>query len=366
MGLNFTINRFVRTVVTVLFLLFPPVISAQEAVPTGETSTCAENLKSAQDLFNRGQVEQVPDILHDCMKSGFTREEELSAYKLLIQSFLFEDKLEQADSTMLEFLHKNPEYVLSPTDHSSFVYLYNKFSVKPLIQLSVHLGTNLPFVTFVDHKTVLSPEGKIDYSSGALNLYTSLEAKYKITKKLEVNLEAGYSQVRFTRVEENLNPLDTLFGKTYYTETQSRIEIPLTLTYDLKSFGKFTPYLRLGAGSAITMSSNATAEQKSVALLGGGPPHSGKEVSRTKSRIKTDVFVQAGGGIKFKTRGGYINAEIRMNAGSINQTVRGMAPEIEEDLVHTYYYVDDDFNLNTFNFSIGYTQIFYKASKRRE
>ena len=31
-----------------------------------------------------------------------------------------------------------------------------------------------------------------------------------------------------------------------------------------------------------------------------------------------------------------------------------------------YFYADDDFNLNAMNFSIGYTRIFYKPSKRRE
>jgi hypothetical protein len=99
----------------VLHVLLPVSVYSQK------TGSCAEKLESAQSLFDRGQVLQVPSMLQECMKSGFNREESLAAYKLLIQSYLFEDKLELADSTMLAFLKKNPEYKVSPTDHSSFV-----------------------------------------------------------------------------------------------------------------------------------------------------------------------------------------------------------------------------------------------------
>ena len=356
----YSISSFDKTVLILILLLLPAGAFSQE------TTTCAENLKNAQNLFDRGQVDQVPAMLHDCMKSGFTREEELSAYKLLIQSFLFEDKLDMADSTMLEFLKKNPEYQLSPTDHSSFVYLFNKFSVKPLIQLTVHLGTSLPFVTFVDQKTTSGMPVIGNYSSKALNFYGSLEARYKISKKLEISLEAGFSQVKFTNTEDLLNLKDTVFARTTYVETQSRIEVPLTVTYNFKSFGKFTPYTRLGFGPAIIIGSNATAEQKSTAILGGGSPHAGREVSRTKSRINTDIFVQAGAGLKLKTRGGFISAELRLNPGFYNQVIRGGDAEIEHELATSYSYADDNFNLNTLNFSFGYTQIFYKASKKKE
>jgi hypothetical protein len=110
-----------RFLFTFLFFLTAVSLYSQEA------GTCAEKLKTAQSLFSKGQVEQIPSLLKDCLQSGFKKEEALAAYKLLIQTFLLNDKLDQADSTMYEFLKKNPEYQLSPTDHSSFVYLFNKF-----------------------------------------------------------------------------------------------------------------------------------------------------------------------------------------------------------------------------------------------
>ncbi len=331
---------------------FPLLIFCQES------TTCAENLQTAQALFDRGQINQVPAMLQQCMKSGFKREEQIVAYKLLIQSFLFEDNLEEADSTMMEFLKKYPEYQLSPTDHSSFVYLFNTFKVRPVLQISVHLGTNLPFLTFVDSRSTAGVEGKSFYKSQALNLYASLEGRFEITKKIEVNVEAGYSQLNFTNIEDFMG-----FGKITYKESQSRIELPVSAIYNVKQFGKLTPYARLGLGPAITLSSTARPAENPTDI-NNLISHTGPDLDRADSRIKIDLFVQIGAGAKYKTRGGYFFAELRSNFGMLGQTVRGSEPP--EELGWFYYFLDDGFHLNNLNFNIGYTHIFYKPSKGKE
>jgi Outer membrane protein beta-barrel domain len=322
-----------------------------------EEGSCAEKLKNAQALFLKGQVEKVPSLLIECMKSGFNREESLSAYKLLIQSYLFEEKLEAADSAMLEFLKVNPEYQISPTDHSSFVNLFNDFKVKPVVEISVHIGTNFPFLTSIGRASVASEPGKSVYSSKMVNLFASVEAKFELTKKLELNFEPGYSQSAFTHVTDFMG-----FGKTNYTETQNRLELPVSVTYNFKRFGKFTPYGRIGFGPAFSL--GATAKTTFVPTDLNGTSHTGTDIDREDSRIFMDLFAQVGAGMKFKTRGGYISAEIRSNLGILNQTVTGGASA--EELRWYYYYVDDKFHLNAMNFSIGYTQIFYKPTKRKE
>jgi Outer membrane protein beta-barrel domain len=341
----------------IVLLLYVPVISYSQ-----ESGSCAEKLENAQSYFDKGQVELVASIICDCMESGFNREESLLAYKLLIQTYLFEDRLEKADSAMLDFLKKNPEYELSPTDHSIFVSLFNTFKVKPVVQISVHFGTNIPYMTFVEPKPIpgISASGK--YSTQAFNFYGSVEAKFKLLEKLEINIEPGYSQLAFTNTLDILN-----IGTTIYTETQNRIDLPLSVTYNIKNFGKVTPYLRLGFGPALTLSSVATASYEPSDI--NGTPRSGTSIDRKDSRFEMDLFTQVGAGIKYKTRGGYLFAEVRSNLGIFNQTIRADLPSethSSAELGTYYFYSDDDFNLNTGNFSIGYTQIFYKPSKRKE
>jgi hypothetical protein len=339
----------------IVLLGFLPVI-----VYSQETGSCAEKLKNAQSLFDKGQVELVPSMLRECMKSGFNREESLAAYKLLIQSYLFEDKLELADSTMLAFLKKNPEYQVSQTDHSSFVHLFNNFKVKPVVQISFHLGTNLPFLTFVDVKTLSSEPGESLYNTKALNLFGSVEAKFELSKKLELNLEAGYSQLSFTNTEEFMG-----FKKTTYSEVQKRLEVPVTVTFNYLTFGKFTAYGRLGQGAAFNLGSVA---KPSYEATDDNNPNSfsGADIERNDSRIKIDLFIQAGTGLKLKTPGGFIFMELRSNFGIFNQIVRGQPSAEELQLPWLINYEDDDFHMNSLNFNIGYTQIFYKPSKRKE
>jgi len=323
-----------------------------------ETGSCAEKLRNAQAYFDRGRVELVAPILSECMKSGFNREESLAAYKLLIQTYLFDDKLEMADSAMLAFLKKNPEYRLSPTDHSSFVHLFNKFNVKPVLQLSFHLGTNLPFITFVNPESVASEPVESLYSTTALNLFASFGAKYEINKKLELNVEAGFSQLTFTNNEEFMG-----FKVITYFEKQSRLELPVTITYNWLTFGKFTAYARGGQGVALNFNSVAKPSYETTDI---NNPNSftGAEIVRNDSRKKIDLITQFGAGLKYKIPLGFVFLEVRSNFGLLNQTVRG--GDSAEKLRWRYDYEDDDFHINSMNFSVGYTQLLYKPSKRKE
>jgi len=176
---------------------------------------------------------------------------------------------------------------------------------------------------------------------------------------MEINTEAAYSQLSFTSNEQIVDPDK---GTITYTELQRRIELPVSVTYNLKNRGKFTPYGRLGIGPALLLGSTATAEFNPSDI--NGTSHTGTELDRDASRITLDIFGQVGAGVKYKTNGGFLFAELRSNFGFFNQvTGAGNSPE-EQELASYYYYADDDFHLNAVNFTIGYTQIFYKPSKK--
>jgi hypothetical protein len=305
-------------------------------------------------------VEQVPELLSQCLKSGFSREEELSAFKLILQSYMFEENQKKSDSTMLEFLKKYPEYKLSQTDHSSFVYLYNNYQVRSVVKISLHIGTNIPFLTGITPDNVSGEPSASSYNSELINLYASLEGKFELGKKLEINIESAYSQLSFTNRRDIFCDARKI-GVTSYTETQRRIEIPLSVTYDFKTFNNLVLYGRLGFGPALSMGVNATAEYKPADK--NVPLRPGPDMDRKASRISLDLFGQAGTGLKYKIRGGYLFTELRTNIGLFNQVIKGgFAPEVQE-LGRYYYYADDNFHLNAVNFNVGYTHIFYKPSK---
>ena len=346
-------RSFIRLHLFIIVLLF--LVSATAIAQ--EKGSCAEKLKIAQTLFENGQVDQVPLMLKDCLKSGFTREEALTAYKLLIQSSLFEDELEEADSAMLDFLKKNPEYLISPTDHSSFVNLYNNFRVKPLVQIAFHIGTNLPFITVQKVNSTAPVLVKYSYETKPLNLFASIEVKFELTRKIELNAEVGYSRISFTNVEESF-----IFGEITYNEEQIRIEVPVSMTYNFFSFGRFKTYGRLGLGPAFTFGSNAKSDFDPTDV--NNPfPHNGSDLDRIDSRIPVDIFTQIGAGLKFKIRNGFFFTEIRSNFSFRNQAVTGGSSD--KELSAWYYFMDDEFRCNALNFSLGYIHIFYRPSKKK-
>lgn len=327
-----------------------------------EPPTCAEKLQSAKSLFDRGQVEQIPELINDCLKNGFNREESLEAYKLLIQVQLFNEKLGQADSAMLSFLRANPEYQVSPTDHSGFVSLFNNFYSKIIIQTSLHLGLSQPFIFMIERGPLMGIPGDKNYKSNAANFFGAIEGKYRVSNRLELNAEIGYSQLSFSTTEKLSSGIT--FSETNIREVQRRIEVPLTATYEIFRFGKFTPYARFGFGPAFNISSYAVGDNKPTDrnnLI----PRSGENMKDLSRRLM-DVFVQAGSGLKFKTRGGFMFAEIRSNFGIFDQSEFSGYNSENDDWRFFYLSGDDRFRLNTLNFNTGYTFIFYKPVRREE
>lgn len=324
-----------------------------------ETGKCAEKLKNAQTSFEKGQVELVSSLLMDCLKSGFNKEEALTAYKLLIQTFLLDDQTVQADSAMHEFLKMYPEYKVSPTDHSSFVYLFSNFKVKPVVQISIHAAViNKPFLTGVSQNPTAGEPGKSTFSSTIGNLYLSLESKFKINKNLEAGFEIGYTQIKFS------NRVDFLgFAVTDYTETQQRIEIPVGITYDFARFGKFTAFGRTGVGAAYNLGVSAVASSTPNDRNNPGS-HTGEALERKDSRVSIDLFGQIGAGLKYKIPRGFFFTEIRSGLGILQQNVKGGKTVPVLDFY--YYWHDPNFRLNALNINVGYTYIFYKPSKIKE
>lgn len=331
----------------IVILFFLPV-----AVFSQEAGSCAENLKNTQTLFEKGQIDQIPVMLSECMKSGFTNEEEITASKLIIQTYLLQDSPELADSAMLRFLQRNPEYQLSSTDHSSFVYLFNTYWVKPVLQIGIHIGTNKPFINVLKSQGISPTPIAGVYNTSALNFFASVEAKIALTNKFDLNAEIGFSQLSFTNIEEISD-----FGKTTYEEKQQRIELPVSITYNVFSYKKITPYLRLGFGPSFILSAGCSPLFESDIE----PERSVADLSRNDSRLLLDFFCQGGLGFKYKISGGYINFETRFNYGVRNQTVRNGSSSGVLDF--DYLYTDDDFCIHALNFSFGYTYILYKPQK---
>lgn len=317
---------------------------------------CAVKLRNAENQFNAGLVEDVPALLEQCLVSGFTDAEELSAYKLIIRSYLFDDKTDLAEQAMMEFLKKYPEYEISPTDHADFIYLFNKYLVKPVIHLGLHGGINLTYLLGKTSQSLSGIPGDINYYNDKITIHAGGDIRLALNDQLEIGLEIDYSELSFKISEDFLD-----FGVVEYYEKQRRIESPLSLYYIPKKYGSFIPYVRGGAGVAL----NLYSDSRSAFInkdLNNPIPRTGENVNRIELRNTLDFIITAGIGCKYKRTKGYAFIDISTRLGVVNQTIAGTP----ENMEWYYFYTDDMFRLNTFKLNFGYVFIIYKPERKEQ
>lgn len=317
---------------------------------------CALNLRNAEALFESGQVEEVPPLLQSCLESGFTDAEEISAYKLIIRSYLFDDKRDKAEQMMLQFLKKNPEYEISPADNEDFIYLFNKFRVKPVIQLGLKAGMSYTYITGKNEQSVSGSQEGTKYNNNNFTLGLGAMVRYRFNERIEAGLELDYSELSFSYREDFLS-----YGVVNYSEKQRRLEGVAYLYYQPWQFGGFVPYFKAGAGIAYKLSATGSVVFNNSDV--NNPfERAGPETSRNESRIAADILGAAGFGCKYKLPSGYAFIDIDTRFGTMNQYL----PGIPGDNELYYFFKDDRFRLNLSRISVGYIYIFYKPERIEE
>jgi len=323
---------------------------------------CAFKLEEAQNQYNLGVLDSIPSMLNPCVNKGFSGEELARAYKLLIITYLFEDNQEMAKSTMKKFLKKFPEYEIKANDPVEFTYMYKSFKTIPLYSIGLLIGGNYSNVRLIEPYGVNNTDDyNGEYSSLGMGFQAGLQIKRYINDNIEINLDVLYKSSKYEFVNKT-----TSYSKTIFQETQSGFDIPLTATYEFAyTLGGFNPYLRAGFSVGYLMSSSAKLKLDNE-IFTGLEDFSSPEIDITSSRNVYNFSGVIGGGIKYKIKnGGYIIGDFRYYLGILN-SVNGddRYTNVENNL--SYMYVDNDFAMNNFTFSVGYVWSFYKTTEKRK
>jgi len=353
-------GRLYKYVFQLLFS-FSLIIVSLSAFP----QDCVFKLQEAQRLYNRGQVEKIPEILTPCLSKGFTREDKLQAFKLLIQVYQLDDNTQKAEETLLDFLNIYPEYKPTPADPAEFVQLLNNFEVIPRFSAGALAGSGFTFVQVTgkyDSQGTYQDHGS--YSSTGIPLNMGLFVNFFLMENLQLSLEFDFSSFKFTY--ENNQYLG--FGQLSYKETQNNLTLPLSVSYDFPNKSKWMPYLRGGMGVSMLVQVRSRTSLRYNSLV--HDPRTGEDLDRISNRNRFNGFGLLGGGIKYKLSKGYLLADLRFNFGFFNQTnpsnryVAGKGTYADNDQNWYYLYTDDDFRIHKLSFSLGYVRKFYSARKR--
>jgi len=341
-------KRSIKYIFFIFFQLYGITLHAQEE--------CAFVLERAEKLYEQGIIEEIPALLSDCIQKGFNKEERLEAYKLVILSYLFDDNQIMAEQTLLEMLRKYPEYEIAPTDPVEFVYLFETYETIPVYSIGLGGGTNFSLLNITaKYGTHNLSNENITYHWLSPGYNFNIRLNRYLREDLELNLEAGYMQNSISYTNNSYE-----FLAIHTRETQSRFYVPLTLTYDLTSFNKITPYIRLGGSVGLMKGSNIKIEIEH--LDNSHPDIKSPDINITSLRDNLNSWIVGGVGVKYKFTGGYLFFEANYNHGllpSVNEENRYSI----DDLVFKYYHVDDDYMLNSLTIKVGYMYSFFKPRK---
>ena len=335
---------------------------------------CTYLLEDAREAYDAGMVELVPELLLECIRSnGLSGEARKEAYKLVINSYLFDYLTAEADSLMDGFVREFPEYRAENSDPQEFVFLLdahlialginpdllpedstavagNKersgyFSRRIIIKgagefgntVGFNVGTTLSLPNTLEGYSVGDPAQDESHFGPLPGFLAGAETNQILNRKLEASFGLIYCLTRFSY---SATPLPSISYR--YVEAHHQVLLPLSIVY------KFNPenmkvcyYLRGGVVPSYLFHASGkgtrTYEDSRDDLNVEG-------TDVTASRVKFNLDVLLGGGARIPLNKAFIFAEIRLTS-RIFQANHEENRYQNNDLSWLLYHVDSDFRV---------------------
>jgi hypothetical protein len=347
-------------------------ILAQE-IPTveeeEEEGECSVVLKEAQKMYDDGKIETIPQFLQNCLTKadGFTKEERVQAYRLMVLSYLFQDNKVEAEKHLLTFFKLEPEYVLNPAvDPAEFIKLYQSYRNSPVYSIGAFGGINYSLITVIEpYSSVNTTEAAGEYTNSSVGFQAGIRMNRYLFKRTELNLEVCFLQNTFSYTNKILGT-----GELSVIEQQQWIYTPLMISHDINE-RRIRPFMRLGAAVGFLMAANAT---EPGIKYDNKPDVEGATIKLKDigQRNKMNYWAIGSIGAKMKVKRGAITAELRYNAGLTSQVDPNMRFTYDAEtntyngaLEWDYKYQVSDFVQNHIAFNAGYVYQFYKPKKKK-
>lgn len=318
---------------------------------------CAITLKNAESFYDLGTIEKIPELLEPCLKSGFSREEKIRAYRLLILTYLNENNYNKADELMLKLLRLEPEYQINPNlDPIEYINLYQSYRTLPVYSLGIKAGINLAKPVITDYFNVDNSElNHGTYKSKGLGYQLGFKISRYVKKRLEVNADILMSSNSFTY---NLNVLN--FTNTELIEKRSLLNIPVYCSFEILT-KDIRPFISLGINTSYLYKDISKVTR--TYTEGGFKPITGSDIDMMTQRKKYSISGLGGVGLKYKIDRGFLYFDFNYKYGLFTQNIQSKRYSNAE-LLYKYYYIDNNFKMNSFTFNVGYIYSFYKAKKK--
>jgi len=317
---------------------------------------CEDQLKVAQRRFDDGLLDEIPQLLANCMEDGFTKEEKASAYKLLIQTYLFNEQTEKADEVMLKFLKEFPSYSLAANDPKEFINLYGTYRTKPIFKIEAKFGGSFCMPTSIESYGTsdivnVKPTYKLKFGYSAEVNYINV-----LYKKFDYSIGVSYTLLSYGYTN---NPYE--YSTVTGTFKNSYIGLPIAVKYNYK-FKGINLFAKAGVEPVYLITSSVDLERRDN-IIGRQEPYTGTE-NLIDLHKKIDIRPLLAIGVSFKMGGGWLNvsAGVKFSTFVQNDSQKRYS---NTTLMNKYFFVEDNLLLNQSNISVSYIRPIYKPKKIR-
>ena len=323
-----------------------------------QTTSCAQTIRLATSTYEQGRLHELPELLKNCLNSGFTQQEKVTAYKLLTLSYIYLEEPEKADESMLRLLQTDHYFEINPAvDPAEFVALYKTFRTTPVYRLGLKAGPNATLPNVISSNASSDGVGEYSYKP---SFQVGVTMELPISSKLVLNPELQFQSKSFSFSQKGKEQTpDTIFNISS-TELQKWISLPVTLQY-LIGKSKVNPYIALGASVDYLLSATQTPSK----LREGYQDVKEESIDIIDQRKKININLIASAGIKYKISGGFLVAEVRL--------LYGLSPLNDKSMIYknpvifnNYNFVDGIFSQSTASLSVGYVYNIFNPKKKNK
>lgn len=357
-------------------LIFIQTVQAQDI--------CTRNLQEAQRKFDQGKFIEVDTLLRNCIKSGFTKQERISALELLALSKLYLDDMENADSIYLELLTIDPEHTVNPlVDPPDLIFLHQSFRTDPIFSWSASAGLTYSYPAII-HNDFIFPTTLIKYNDqlpltmepskeykGSVGFIFGFNMDFVVYRNVFVGWGINYSRTNFKYNAQYIRSLysvsvaDGLYYESLYKQNLDWFSIPAFAKYQFTKI-KFKPYV-LG-GMSFNQLIRSRRNDLSREKITGAPETKLERGSWNDIDVKnrSNFSVNLGLGFMYKTNGiDYVVIEIRYSRffkNIVNNSIRYGDIDNQTNII-LYGASLDDYTLSSFDVTLKFLRPFYKPKK---
>ncbi len=306
--------------------------------------SCTQELNTAAAEYQDGQLQFVEKkAFKDCFRvGGYTDPEKIAARKLMVQVYIYEDRIPEAEDAMIKLLHDNPEHPIDEAlDPYEFVHLYGKFRTKPIFRVGIRVGVTYSSMTVIDE---FGMEDLGDSLGSSFTPRTGLAfgtyIDYNFWKNFEVSLGVSFAQksVLFNNDLFSQTGANPFYSTTTYTDTYGFIDVPLVVKYNFTLSPKIVIYPYAGIVGNYLLSASRSGVREVV-----NPPS--VNLKKFGIREKLNYSYTAGFGVKFRSSTNYITVDIGASKGG-NNFVDPDGRYQSGDLVYRLGQVDGNMSLD--------------------